>query len=82
MNTSKPTSLTELLRAGLAARSKAVSLRQIGREAGVPGPVLSRFTRGRQSLKLPYVEKLCECLGITHTMKPPKSWQQRPSKKG
>ena len=72
MSTSKPTTLTELLRAGLAATVRTVSLRSVARESGVPAPVLSRFVRGRQSLMLPYVEKLCAFLGITHKMQLPK----------
>ena len=62
---------------GLAERAEAVSLRAVERETGVPNPVLSRFLRGRQSLRLAYVERLCEYLGIAFTMRRPKGRRQK-----
>jgi hypothetical protein len=69
MSKTNPT-LTEVLLAALVAQLNIVSMRKIGRESGVPQPVLSRFIRGRQSLRLPYAEALCAYLGIRHVVEP------------
>lgn len=82
MSNPKPTTLTELLKAGLADRFREVSLRQIGRETGIPQPVLSRFLSGGRALSLRHAETLCAYLGIVHTMRPPKSRRARPSERG
>ena len=81
MSTTKPT-LTELLRAGLLAQLNVVSMREISRQTGVPESILSRFIRGRQSLRLPFAEALAGYLRITFTMRGPNKARRGLKSKG
>src|SRR4051794_8753908 len=47
-----------------AIRESGKSLSQLGKEARVTQPQLSRFLRGERTLTLPAAEKLCEALGL------------------
>lgn len=53
-----------------AIRSSELSLREIGRLAGVDPSQLSRFVRGERGLTLVSVTKLARLFGLTMEVKP------------
>lgn len=58
--------MTELLREALA---EVESLRAVARDAGLDQAALSRFAKGKQSLRLDLADKLAAYFGIECTRK-------------